>query len=351
MAQTSATLDLGASIAEYQGFLPSGAAVLATAIRHDAAAFSLGAAGSLTVFESGNEIVQGTAAGAWLLGSSRRPWRVELAGAVGASRYAAEANSGHLLARTNFHVIGERTGGWAGFTTGRSFADSTQTPLELATTVWHLYESFTFTATLAHSRLSAHHHTDLTGTMRWTRPPFELDVRGGVRPSSTRATGAFGDVALLIKAMDRVSIAIGAGRFPADPVRGLLPAKYLNAAVRFDLSGTRTAPSVIAAPRTQRATTVDAGDPPALDITGSGSVRRIGIYAPRATVVELMGDFTDWAPVSLEHRGGGQWEVHLPLAPGVHRINVRIDGGEWIVPSGARLERNEFGATGVIVVR
>jgi hypothetical protein len=40
------------------------------------------------------------------------------------------------------------------------------------------------------------------------------------------------------------------------------------------------------------------------------------------------------------------------LAPGVHRLNVRLDGGEWVVPAGARPEPGEFGgAVGVIVLR
>jgi hypothetical protein len=65
-----------------------------------------------------------------------------------------------------------------------------------------------------------------------------------------------------------------------------------------------------------------------------------------------MGDFTDWEPVSLAPVGKGVWEVRLPVAPGVHRVNVRIDGGAWLVPAGTRLERTEFGsAVGIVVVR
>jgi hypothetical protein len=42
----------------------------------------------------------------------------------------------------------------------------------------------------------------------------------------------------------------------------------------------------------------------------------------------------------------------MALTPGVHRLNVRIDGGAWLVPVGARPEESDFGdKVGVIVVR
>jgi hypothetical protein len=65
-----------------------------------------------------------------------------------------------------------------------------------------------------------------------------------------------------------------------------------------------------------------------------------------------MGDFTDWRAVPLARAGDGTWEVRLALAAGVYRINVRVNGGEWVVPGGTRLEGSEFGgAVGLMVVR
>jgi hypothetical protein len=56
--------------------------------------------------------------------------------------------------------------------------------------------------------------------------------------------------------------------------------------------------------------------------------------------------------VTLKQAGAGTWEILLPLAPGVHRVNVRLDGGPWIVPAGTRSEPSDFGGVvGVIVVR
>ena len=46
-------------------------------------------------------------------------------------------------------------------------------------------------------------------------------------------------------------------------------------------------------------------------------------------------------------RGDSGYKDHK----GVHRLNVRLDGGRWVVPLGARLERTEFGdAVGIVRV-
>ena len=59
----------------------------------------------------------------------------------------------------------------------------------------------------------------------------------------------------------------------------------------------------------------------------------------------------DWRPVRLDPDGHGNWRVHLPVEPGLHRINVRYDGGAWRVPPGTRAVPDEFGVlTGEIVV-
>ena len=70
-----------------------------------------------------------------------------------------------------------------------------------------------------------------------------------------------------------------------------------------------------------------------------------------ARTVEVMGDFTDWRPVALTLVTPTQWEVQLSVAPGVHRVNVRINGGGWFAPAGTRAEETEFGGVvGVLVV-
>ena len=41
----------------------------------------------------------------------------------------------------------------------------------------------------------------------------------------------------------------------------------------------------------------------------------------------------------------------LPLSPGMHQINVRVDGGPWIAPPGVPTMRDGFnGEVGLVVI-
>ena len=65
-----------------------------------------------------------------------------------------------------------------------------------------------------------------------------------------------------------------------------------------------------------------------------------------------MGDFTDWKVEALVALGSGRWTFPAALTPGVHHLNVRFDGGAWLVPSGASAVDDGFGGrVGLIVVR
>jgi hypothetical protein len=70
-----------------------------------------------------------------------------------------------------------------------------------------------------------------------------------------------------------------------------------------------------------------------------------------AREVEVMGDPTHWIPVRLDPAEPGRWRVVLQLPPGVHELNLRIDGGPWLPPPGLPTRRDEYnGEVGVIVI-
>jgi hypothetical protein len=365
IGQTTATLDLGASYVEYDGFLASGAAVFSSALRHDAANLSIGGVGSWTVFESGNQILQATAAGAWLSSPRARRWRLELAGALGAARYAEEPVSGHMLGRTRVHVFGERAGGWLGMTTGASFGDSARVPVEIAAAAWTGQHDLALVGTIAAARLGRYRHLDLLGTARWTHSPLEVEARISIRPwaegdgtddRERASTGLYGDVSLFMSVSERISIAVSGGSYPSDPLRRLLAARHVDAGVRLRFVGRDVRSASAISDATLAAAlgrlTMQTTGQARLEIAPAGDPRMLTVHAPGATSVELMGDFTDWQPATLRQAGAGTWEILLPLTPGVHRVNVRLDGGPWIVPAGARPERSDFGGVvGVVVVR
>ncbi len=77
----------------------------------------------------------------------------------------------------------------------------------------------------------------------------------------------------------------------------------------------------------------------------------IQVRAPGAERVELTGDFTGWQPMSLRRMAGSRWELGLTLAPGVHLVNLRVDGGPWTPPAGLPTAADGFdGVAGVVVI-
>ena len=87
---------------------------------------------------------------------------------------------------------------------------------------------------------------------------------------------------------------------------------------------------------------------PTLVVSG----RRLTVRSSPARRAEVMGDFTDWKPTPLVALGAGRWTLPVDLPPGVHHLNVRFDGGAWLVPAGAFAVDDGFGGrVGVVVIR
>lgn len=88
---------------------------------------------------------------------------------------------------------------------------------------------------------------------------------------------------------------------------------------------------------------------PALGREGARVVRFPGLRGAR---VELAGDLTDWEPVALSLSADGFWSLVRYVAPGNHRIVVRVDGGAWRAPPGVPSLTSEFGErVGLLLIR
>jgi len=70
----------------------------------------------------------------------------------------------------------------------------------------------------------------------------------------------------------------------------------------------------------------------------------------RGHQVELCSDATEWSPMPAHPVGDGAWEVVLTMAPGVHRIAMRVDGGPWKPVPGLPTTRDEFGGAVALIV-
>ncbi|HSQ30580.1 MAG TPA: glycogen-binding domain-containing protein [Gemmatimonadaceae bacterium] len=141
-------------------------------------------------------------------------------------------------------------------------------------------------------------------------------------------------------ATPRVAVAVGAGTALPDVMRGTPRARYVSASIR--VSARPHAPFVFHH-RSPRG--------PAVRLArGADGASRIEINAPRAERVELRGDFTDWSPVELT-RVGDTWRLEMTVPSGLHRVAIRINGGEWIAPPNLPHADDGLGGTvGLITV-
>jgi hypothetical protein len=126
---------------------------------------------------------------------------------------------------------------------------------------------------------------------------------------------------------------VTAGRTLTDFVRGTPRTTWVGASVRLSPSAHRSL-------ATRRRSNESA---PRLVVTRVSTERVVlEVAAQTAARVELMADFTDWQPISFERANGGSWRIERAIAPGLHRLSLRVDGGPWIAPS--NLPRADAGA-------
>lgn len=190
--------------------------------------------------------------------------------------------------------------------------------------------------------------TDLEASVHWEHKLLEVTVRGGQRfghrmdvtPDSRQWVS--GQTAVWLT--NQIAAVAGGGREPAHPARGLPARSYgsLGLMLAYWPIPRGTVPVVTPATLIR-----------AFEMRPAGTaLQRLTARIGGVETVEVMGDFSDWAPVPLVRRGRDLWELLIPMSPGVHHINLRIDGGTWIAPPGVPAIRDGFsGEVGVLVIK
>jgi len=354
-AQTTGTVDLGVSTVRYDGFLASGAASLTPAVRWESPRGLVSARGTYLRFESGHRSLQGLVIGS-IFTPATSHWRGELTASTGASSYADFASFWHAIAEARVHLLGEDRGAWIGGTAGRTSYGGPARPIAAAAVgAWARRGELTLLGSANRTFVGDTAYTDLASTVRWRRGPLELEADIGARVwSDGGGRGVYGEANATVTLGERTALVVAGGRYPTDPIRGSIAGRYLGVAFRI-----RRAPLRSLATRDPRAPLVDgrasggsASSAAQLEIKpDTGGVTRLIVHAPGATLVELAGDFTDWQPIALSRAPDGSWEAALRIASGVHRMDVRIDGAGWIVPTGTTRVVDDFdGEVGIFAI-
>ena len=358
VAQTTGTVDLGVSTVRYDGFLPSGAVSLTPTLTWERPGSAVTGRGTYLRFESGRRSLQGLIAASLFTPPSFLPyrWRGELFLSAGGSSYADFASFWHATGEARVHLVMANRGAWIAGTGGRTSYGSAPRPVAVAGFgVWARRSWVTIAASATRSMVGDTAYSDVGSTIHASRGRFEMNASLAARVSSRGGGhGVYGEASSTFTLGERTALFISGGRYPTDPVSGSVAGRYASAGLRLRTALPR--PRVIRDPQPLSRSPAD-GDggagftarlevQPALD----GTVRVV-VYALARATVEVAGDFTDWQPVSLRRAGEVMWESVLRIPSGVHRVNVRIDGGTWTVPAGTTRVADEFaGEVGIVTV-
>jgi len=354
-AQVDASLDVSASLVKYDGYLAAGAASLTSAASWQTARTTLAGRGSLLMFETGRTSIQGLIA-AGTFSPALGPLRLEAAGEAGASAYAGYARFAHALGRVRLHLMGRGVGAWAAPLAGTlSRGYGGEGARGFSAGGWARLGAGALEATWNRITVGDTAYTDLLARAHWRAGSLDATGTFGTRVASRLGgRGVYGDVTGTVRFTEWLALLVGGGTYPSDPVRGSIPGRYLTLGVRLL---PRAAPRTVAVRQTGAGPREDPrGSAPWLPRARVAVERLDGLSVLVARVdgagqVEVMGDFTDWRPVALVPSGEGRYRYAIALPPGMHRFNLRLDGGPWGVPLGAGYASDEFGGSvGVLIV-
>ncbi|MGI8618545.1 MAG: glycogen-binding domain-containing protein [Gemmatimonadaceae bacterium] len=287
---------------------------------------------------------------------ARGLFRGEIHGNGSITTYGAGSGSGQLLGGARAHFTRGNTGAWLGASVG-----SVKDPIGWRYTNageiggWMQLEQTVAQVVVMPVRIAGGlRHTDVEGTVRFEGARMELVGVAGMRTAiagyddSPDPWASVNATAWVLRA---VGITAGIGSYPSDLGQDLPAARYATLGVRVSPRSVRRSPTVLSADVLRAEAPIT---PPALTVAdgreGRRTIRfRAGSMAQR---VEIMGDFTDWSPVRMNPtQSPGGWTISLPVSSGVHQVNVRLDGGAWVVPEGLTTVRDEFGGSvGILLV-
>ena len=361
--QLTTSLDVGGARTRYADTVDVSALTLTPGIRLDHGRASLGGSGTFSQSRQGSWSMQGMLGGS-LFTPTAGPFTGEFSANVGGSAHEDGARTGLTLAALRGHVMSGTRGAWIGGGVGSTWDGYRWGAYRQAEAgVWIQHDQTTALASAMPTVVSdSIRYTDLELAGRWLFDKFELGASiggraGGHLPVLDASTSAWGSVSATAWVTPRVGIVAIGGTYPVDYTQGYPGGRFLGLSMRVatsrvlrptESSGVRLAGvSRAAEPLSDSNLSFESRPDPT-----DGSRRILRVRAPSAERVEIAGDFSDWQPVSMRRDAAGWWTAALRIPSGTHEMNVRINGGRWVVPEGVLAIRDELGGNvGLLVIR
>jgi len=354
-AQTAGSLDAGFTRVGYTDLPGVSAYTLSPSLQLFRPNTSLVATGVFSEFAGGDWNLQGNASGSVFIPAGSH-FQVELGATAGGSTPDSGSGTAQFLGMGRLHLAAARQGLWAGGSLGRVWDGvAWRTAASLEAAGWARLGDAMLVARASPNWIGdSLRFLDTEATLRVVHGPIELGAYGGFRtwfdPAGASAT-AWGGASAAYWMGNHLAIVAAGGSYPADLGQGFPGGNYITMTIRV---ATRrpSAPTRTESPAYRLLQPLARPVVPDFQVTTtSGITRVIRVHAPGARSVEIMGDFSDWRPISLSRDAGDDWTLAVPIAKGPHRLNLRVNGGDWGVPPGVTALNDDFGGVvGVLVV-
>lgn len=349
------SLDLGGVALRYADTLNASAFTLTPRAVADWGRGVAEASGTYSQFASGGWSTQGALSGSLFTPLARGPL-AELSGFGGGSAHQDATRTGEVLINARLHFMRTRGEFFAGAGGGRTWFGGGSSSVFLgevgaSTTLGDVATSLVLSPVAVDSL----RYTDAQLTLSWTRAKFDLGAVLGIRVGdqltalggTARSWGSLNAVRWLGA---RLALVAAGGTYPIDPTQGFPGGRFVSFSIRMATRRPGEAQSTSVQPSEARP---DSGLIATDFETRSAGVDSVTlkVEAPQARLVEITGDFTGWTPVPLLLDSTGWWTVTLPIAPGKYQMNLRLNGGQWLVPPGLLSMLDEFGGrVGLLIV-
>ena len=353
------SVDAGWVALRYADTLSTSAAAVTPHLLADWPNAAVDAWGTLSQFTSGGWSSQGSLS-ASVFTPKARGIVAELGGFAGGSAHQDGTRTGEVIANGRLHfpcqngeVFFGGGGGvtWDGGAWGSVFQGEAGASLNFGPAGGLL----TITPVVVNDSTR---YTDGQVSLFWTGDRFDLAALIGNRfgdqlTNLSANTKSWASLSAVGWMTPHFALVASGGTYPVDPTQGFPGGRFVSLAIRLATGRSRAAVS----PGGQQTPLGSPSEAISPAVTGFSAARSspgfvtLSVNAPLARLVEISGDFTNWAPVRLQPSGGEGWAVTLPIKPGKYQMNLRIDGGTWMVPPGLLSMLDEFGGmVGLLVV-
>lgn len=354
--EARATLDAGASQTRYADSLTASALTLTSALSLSTSATTLDAAGTLAELGDGSWTTQGAAA-ASAFTPAWHALSLEGEGSAGGSVHQDGSRTGEMLAVGRVHLLRAAWGVWAGGGAGAVWDGASWSGTRVADVGGWARRGRALAAVAVRPTVvqDSLRYADAALSLRVSAGAFDVGATAGHRSGS--ALAATGDArswaSLTVTAWlaPRVALVASGGSYPLDLTQGYPGGRFASFALRL-ATARDTQRSDGASEARDAMRTADARAPRITVERRRDREVTLVVRAAGARSVEVMGTFTDWAPRALARRSDGAWVVTLRVPPGLHQLDVRVDGGAWVAPAGLpRVDDELAGAVALLDLR